>query len=610
MAVPFIGLGVDPEDQPYRWNWNAPIETSPHDRSVIYHAANVLFRSADRGVTWRAISPDLTRDQAEVHGPGGAPFTSEGAGGEVYNTIMDVTPSPHEAGTIWVGTDDGLVHLTRDEGETWSDVTPPALAESPHLVNAIEVSPHDPARAYLAVNRYKWGEYRPMAFETRDYGATWRSIVSDDLPEDEFVRVVREDPVRPDLLYLGTEAAVHVSFDGGRHWQSLQLELPVVPVTDLAVRQGDLVAATQGRAFWVLDDLSPLRQAADLASSEDDLHFYQPSPVHRMIAGGGFGPSDGTPQAENPPSGAVLDYVLSDELAERLAATGRPGENDGEENDSDDSEPLHLTLEIHDEAGELVRRLDSEAPRADNGSAGFFGLGPRVLPTKAGMNRFEWNLRSTEVDRVDGFFYFGSLSGPIVPPGTYTATLSAGETSVRREIQVLEDPRVDTDSPDYPAQQALLARVRETLADLHRQAERARVARIQVEQEVAHAEHLGDDHPGAEEIAEAGSELAKQLTAWEESIAQTKTANFQDIINYPNRLNFQIVYLYTVIDDNGPPVSAGAEARAVELADEWAERKTEIERLLGEEVPAFNALVAEHGVPAVVVPAEEAGDDD
>jgi hypothetical protein len=257
MAYPATNLSIEPKDHRYRFNWNAPILASPHDPKVIYHAGNVLFRTADRGNSWTTISPDLTRNDRSRQGPGGTPITNEGAGGEVYNTIATVAESPKQAGLIWVGTDDGLVQLTRDGGRSWENVTPKGLPEA--LVNAVEASPHDAGTAYLAVTRYKFNDFTPHFYRTRDFGKTWDQIVNG-VPADTWARVIREDPVRKGLLYAGTEAGALVSFNGGDTWQSLRQNLPVVPVTDLKVQGNDLVAATSGRAFWILDDLGVLRQ--------------------------------------------------------------------------------------------------------------------------------------------------------------------------------------------------------------------------------------------------------------------------------------------------------------------------------------------------------------
>ena len=249
----------------YRFNWNAPIAASPHDRRTIYHAANHLLKSLDRGRSWSEISPDLTRDEDEKQGPGGGPITNEGAGGEIYGTIFTVAESPHTSGVLWVGSDDGLVHVSRDGGANWSNVTPGGLDEA--MINAVEVSPHQPGKAYIAVTRYKFNDFTPLAFKTENYGRRWTAITNG-IAEESWVRVVREDPVREGLLYMGTETGPYVSFDDGDSWQELALNLPVAPVTDLVVHRGsnDLVAATQGAGL--LDPRRPVAAAADLDRPE------------------------------------------------------------------------------------------------------------------------------------------------------------------------------------------------------------------------------------------------------------------------------------------------------------------------------------------------------
>ncbi len=272
MAYPMLPAAMASRDMKYRFNWNAPILTSRHDPKVVYHAANVVLRSADRGVSWDEASPDLTRDDDEKQGPGGSPITNEGAGGEIYGTIYYLAESRHDPGTLWAGSDDGYLHVTRDSGANWERVTPPSIGEA--MINAIDVSPHDPATAYVAVTRYKFNDFTPLAFKTNDYGKTWKQIMKG-IPEEAWVRVVREDPKRRGLLYMGTELGVFVSFDDGESWDPLQLNLPVTPVTDLMVqeRANDLVAATAGRSFWILDDLSPLQQIDESVKSGEGPPF-------------------------------------------------------------------------------------------------------------------------------------------------------------------------------------------------------------------------------------------------------------------------------------------------------------------------------------------------
>lgn len=416
MAYPILGLAAAPRDLPYRFNWNHPILVSPHDPEVLYHAGNVLFRSRDRGLSWDVVSPDLTRDDKERQGPGGGPITNEGAGGEVYDTITCVVESPHEPGTIWAGTDDGLVHLTRDGGRTWRDVTPPGLGEA--QVNEIEASPHDPGTAFLAVHRIKHGDLAPLLFKTEDYGGSWRLLV-EGIPATAPLRVVREDPVRRGLLYAGAETGLFLSFDGGERWQTFQLNLPVVPITDLQVRGHDLVASTQGRAFWILDDLSPLRQLdPDVAGS--DFHLFQPRDAWcAEFTEGDDRPPDHGP---NPPDGAFLFYTLSEE---------------------------HQALEVHilDAAGRPVR--------------GFYLTG---MP---GLNRLVWNLRRGDVTPVPGLFPLPRTSYRLAP-GTYQVRLSVGERSMTRTFEVLPDPRLAIPPEAWAEQQALLAAVWERLDDVHK----------------------------------------------------------------------------------------------------------------------------------------------
>jgi photosystem II stability/assembly factor-like uncharacterized protein len=626
MAVPYLGLGVDPIDQPYRFNWNAPIEVSPHDPSVIYHAGNVLLRSSDRGVSWTEVSPDLTRDEEDKQQAGGAPITNEAAGGETYGTIFYIALSPHEEGVIWTGSDDGLVHLTRDGGESWNDVTPPELPES--QINAIEVSPHDPGTAYLAVTRYKLGDYTPYGFRTEDYGATWRRIAgAGDFPEGSWLRVIREDPEYSGLLYAGTETGAWVSFDDGGRWQPLELGLPVVPVTDLQVREDDLVAATQGRAFWVLDDLAPLRAVPDMAGGDGDLRLLDPAPAHRVFWGGGWG--GGGAVGENPPSGAVIDYYLSEELAGRLAAgPGGPGDAGDEEGEAMDEAagdeggedgadepagPPALEMEIVDADGDVVRSYSSRPEGGPGGSGGGGGGGPfggggrDLLPVEAGMNRFVWDLQGEETLTVPDLFAFTGEVAPRMPPGRYTIRLTApgaeGEEDdlvAEAELQVLEDPRVDTTGAGYAEQQALFADVRTLLEDLNDSVIRAREVKRQVEAQIARAEDL-EDEDAAEAIEEAGKEIVKALEEWEGTVVQTETETFQDVINFRNKLDAQVGWLLNSVDTNGSMPSAGARPRYEELAGQWAEREEALEAIL-EDVAAYNDLVAEHGVPAVVVP--------
>jgi photosystem II stability/assembly factor-like uncharacterized protein len=375
MAYPQLNLNEPSDSIRYRFNWSSPLAVSPLNPHVLYDGAQVLFRSSDRGQTWTAISPDLTRNEKAHQGWGGAPITNEGAGGEVYNTLYYIAPSPHDSSTIWVGTDDGLVQLTRDGGKTWTNVTPKGMG--PGFVNAIEVSPFAAGTAYMTYDGYKWSDWAPHIYRTTDYGRSWTPLVNG-IRDGDQVRVVRADPARKGLLFAGTETGAYVSFDDGAHWESLQANLPPVPVTDLAVRHGDLVASTEGRAFWILDDLSPLKQGAEtLAASETKL--FAPRDAFLTEWGGSRGGVAGA----NPPSGAIIYYHL---------ATG--------------TDSTAVKLEILDATNTVVRTLQSK-PKP----------GETAIPGTAGLQRTSWDLRTAALDAPKELSFFGSTSGYLVAPG-------------------------------------------------------------------------------------------------------------------------------------------------------------------------------------------------
>lgn len=605
MAYPFLGLGGEPRQQKYRFNWNAPIVVSPHDPKILYHAANVVLRSTDRGVTWRQISDDLTRNEAERQGPGGVPFTNEAAGAETYNTIFYLAPSPHRPGEIWAGSDDGRVHVTRNEGETWDDVTPPDLAES--QINAIEVSPHDPDKIFLAVHRYKFGDDRPYVYVSEDSGASWQLHIQG-LDGAAVVRVVREDPERSGLLYAGTEAGLYVSFDDGALWHTLQLDLPRVPITDLTLRQGDLVASTQGRGLWILDDLSPLRQwreqdaelegeevASPPCASAEGIHLYRPRAAYRLPSLGKEQPHSG----KNPPAGAILYYHLCESLVASLKPADGSPEPAGDGTTLADGE---LVMEIFDDADHLVRRFSHHKPPVDTveppPSAEDFGYGkPSHLPAEVGLHRFVWDLRGEEVRRLDDLFVLGAKTYRVVP-GTYTVRLSVGSQQVEQPLEVLPDPRQDVPPEDFVAQRDLVRNIWHRVDDIHRSVARLREVAKQVE---ALLERTANDERRAD-IQSLGEALLQRLRDWEEPMVQRRQQTFQDVINFPNRLNAQYLFLLQAVDSSDPPLGQGAHQRWMDLEAEWLQHKIEMEKIYARDLATFNQRFAELQIPAVLVP--------
>ncbi len=564
-------FGRDARDHKYRTNWNAPVAVSPHDPRVLYYGTQMLLESTDRGHSWREISGDLTRDDEDKQGPGGGPITNEQAGAELYNTIFYVAPSPHEAGVIWVGSDDGLVHLTRDGGESWADVTPEGTGEA--QINSIEISPHDPAAAWIAVAGYKMNDFAPKIYRTWNYGETW-AMLAGGLPADTFVRAVREDPDRQGLLYAGTETGVFVSFDDGGLWQPLQLNLPEVAVTDLAVRDRDLVAATQGRGFWVLDDLTPLhRITGELAVAE--LHLFSPRDAYRLPASGGRAlPHTG----KNPPAGAVIHYLLKD-LPE---------------------DPI--LLEILGAGGAVVRTFSSEERERDR--CAWENTEPRkrepikLLEVEQGMNRWMWDLRREPLDCVAGVRLFRGWQGARVVPGSYTVRLSAGGEVRTAAFEVLPDPRREIGASDYAKLDRHLAEVTALFGEMMASVESVRSARAQIEERL----ELATGHAAAGDLREAGRALIGHITAWEEAVVQPRHETYDDDINWPNMLDVQTAFLISDADAADAPLTEGARARRADVEARWDELASRLDALLGEEIRAFNARLVGLDVPIVYVP--------
>ncbi len=583
-AYPQFQLGMDAEDMRYRWNWNGPVVVSPHDPTVIYHGAQHLLRSSDRGVTWEEISPDLTRNEPEKHVAAGGPFTNEAAGGEVYNTIVAMAESSLEAGTIWVGADDGLVHITRDNGETWTDVTPDGMPEG--MVNSVDPSAHEPGGAYITLARYKFNDFAPYIYRTADYGQSWQRIdggIASDQPE-AWARVVREDPERRGLLYAGTELGMYVSFDDGGSWRSLDLNLPLTQITDLQVQAGDLAVATQGRGFWVLDDLSPLRQQAD-AEAAGGHHLYTPSTGYRVSQGLG-GPVGPTTTGQNKPPGVAIDYVVG----------AAPGGTEAEEgSDSEEaSEGIRLVLEILDAEGAVIRTLTTDTAMTAT------GVRYARAPAAPGHNRVFWDLRVESGPRVtESYAFFGDAQGYRVMPGMYGARLTVGDAPPQtRSFEVRGDPRIPASQTDFAANGRFLESVFGAVVDLHIGLNDIRDVRAQVNAVVGQAAEAGLS--GAEALEAAGTTLADSITVLEDRLFQKRRAAQQDMVAYEALLNMQLTSLMGEVDGSDLSPRAGVLERWDDLEAEWIVEEAALSRVLGEMLDAFNQLARDSGVPAVI----------
>ncbi|MEL6923363.1 MAG: glycosyl hydrolase, partial [Bacteroidota bacterium] len=541
MAAPIQYLGRDASDMKYRYNWNAPIIRSQHEPNTFYHAAQYLLRTRDMGKSWEEVSPDLSRNDKSKQGKMGGPYTNEAVGAENYGTISYVMESPHEAGVIWVGTDDGLVQLTRDNGKTWNNVTPPNMAET--LVNAIEVSPHEAGTVYIATTRYKFNDKTPALYKSTDYGKTWTNI-SRGIPRGSFTRVVREDKTRKDLLFAGTETGIYLSWNGGNNWEPLQLNLPVVPITDLIIKNDDLVVATMGRSFWILDDLAVLRQ---YQSKQKDVVLYQPEAAVLVSGGSQLNQTserfDGTHPlvGVNPATGLVIYYELP-ELPDSV----------------------HISLMIKDENGQLIRTLSSKRDADFQRYAG--GPSPEpVLTKKAGLNRFVWDLRHAGMPGIPTAYIEASYRGHKAIPGQYSLSLNTGSDEVSTTFRILANPLYETDAATYATHDQAMSEMENNLRTMHNKVNRLHILRKQLEK-------LLTNLPADEKFASLrkdGQQLVQRMKAWDEDMVQRKSKAYDDVENFPNKFTANYLFLINQTDSAIPRVNQPSIDRRAELDAQW-----------------------------------------
>ncbi|MBX2917347.1 MAG: exo-alpha-sialidase [Cyclobacteriaceae bacterium] len=567
MAAPIQYLGMDAKDMKYRFNWNAPIIWSKHEPNTYYHGAQKLLRTTDMGKTWTEASPDLTRNDKSKQGKGGGPYTNEAVGAENYGTLSYVVESPHEKGVIWTGSDDGYVQLTRDNGATWQNVAPVGLAEC--LINAIEVSPHDKATAYIATTRYKFNDHTPAIYKTTDYGKTWTKIVTG-IPSNAFTRVVREDDKRKDLLFAGTELGVFVSFNGGKEWSSFQLNLPVTPITDLRIHQDDLIAATSGRSFWIFDDLTLVRQQ----KPEATFNLYQPEDV--VLANGGSqmdGSSDGTnPYAGvNPASGAVLYYSLPE-----LKSTD------------------HIRIEIKDAQGNLVRSFTSLHDSLFQERDG----GPPAEPTlskEKGLNRFVWNLRYPTIAGIAGTYMEASFRGHKAIPGKYSAVLTAGSQTTSVSFNILPNPLYATDAKTYTEYHETMLGMETAVSNMHKLVTSLHEKQLQLDKIL---EQLPADTK-FESIKLEGTALSARMKQWDEDMVQRKSKAYDDVENFPNRFTADYLFLINQTESDIPRVNKPSLDLLAEYTAKWKLLEARANEFLQRDIPDLNKKLWDAGVGAV-----------
>ncbi len=542
----------------YRFQWTAPILVSRFDSDVLYHAAQVLFKTTNEGQNWEIISPDLTRNDKTKQQSSGGPITKDNTSVEYYCTIFALAESYHSPNILWVGTDDGLVSITKNGGKNWENITPKDLPEW-SLISTIETSTFDPARAYIAVDHHELDDFGPYIYKTDDYGQSWKKITNG-LPDNTFVRVIRADPKREGLLYAGTETGVFVSFDDGASWQSLQLNLPVVPIHDMVVKEDDLVVATHGRSFWILDDLTPLHQITDEVA-DSDFYLFKPRNAYRMRGRGWSVPNVG----QNPPGGSVIYYTFKE----------KP---EGE-----------ISLEFMDRKGNIIKKFTNKAGES---------LRDRRLSVVSGMNRFIWDMRYPDAEPVpNAVLWGGTLRGPVAVPGTYQVKLTVNGKTMTRSWEWSKDPRLETSQEDFQVQFDLLIQIRDKLIEVNQAINRLRSAKKQINDLLGKIK----GHTKEGEIVPPAKEFLEKLISVEDVLIQSKSKSSQDPLNYPIMLDNKIAALASMV--------ASADARPTEqtvevfkdLSGKADIQLAKLKAILEQDLVAFNSLVRKAEIPAIVL---------
>lgn len=571
MAAPIQYLGRDAKDNKYRFNWNAPIIWSKHEPNTYYHGSQMLLKTSDLGKTWTEASPDLTRNEKEKQGKGGEPFTNEAVGAENYGTLAYVMESPHEKGVIWTGSDDGLVHLTTDGGKTWKNVTPTGLQEC--LINAIEVSPHDKATAYIATTRYKFNDHAPSIYKTTDYGKTWTKIING-IANNAFTRVVREDDVQKDLLFAGTELGLYISWNGGKNWSPFQLNLPICPITDLKIHKGDLIAATSGRSYWILDDVTLLRQ---FKKENTAFQLFQPKAAYLSNSYSDLDSNEeefkgsGTYEGVNPASGVVIYYYLTDELKDKT-----------------------LTLNIKDKDGNLVRKISSKADSTFKKWDGGPSAEP-TLSTKKGVNRFVWDMRYPSMVGVPNTYFEASFVGHKAAPGVYTIDLSLDNQTISAKAEILANPLYPISAADYQNYHKVMNEMETELSLMHAMINDMYGKREQLEQLLAKL----PKEDKFKSISTEAKDLVQKMKTWDEDMVQRQSQAYDDVENFPNKFSANYIFLINQTESDIPMVNQPSLDLKRELDAQWSVLKNRANDIFNNNIPNLNKKLWELGIGGI-----------
>ena len=568
--VPLDNSGRGAAELAHRFQWVSPLLLSPHNPDTLYTAAECVFKSTDHGQSWTQISGDLTRNDKSKQQPSGGPLTNDITSVEYFDTIFALAESPVKQGTLWAGTDDGLVQVSTDDGQHWSNVSPKMPEWS--TVSIIDPSPHDGSSAYVAVDRHRLDDFKPYIYKTKDLGKTWGAITNG-IPDGAYVHTVREDPKRKGLLYAGTEVGAFVSFDDGAHWQPLQLNLPVSPIHDLVVKDDDLVAATHGRSFWVLDNLTPLRQANSQLAQADTI-LYHPQTALRLHYPNEFDRRQ--PVGENPPAGAMIDYYFKTAPKEEV------------------------TLDILDAQGKLVRHLSSKEKKENEQPPEWPDRveRPKTIPANEGMNRFPWDLRYDDPVQIPGAFYTGDgPKGPLALPGDYQVKLTVAGKSQTAPLRLAIDPRNKGAEAALQKQFALSAQVNDRISQLHQAVNEIRELKTQIQS--LHKRYGYDQRLKA--ALTAADDLEHKMSEVEQQLMQVNMKGSEGNLAFPSMLNERFDSFSHAIDgsDTEPTkpqmdVFQTLNGQLDEQLKKWAQLKSD-------DVAKVSALIKQLDLPALVI---------
>lgn len=571
MAAPIQYLAKDPKDMKYRYNWNAPIIHSHHDKGTFYHGAQLLLKTTDMGKTWKEVSPDLTRNDKSKQGPGGGPYTNEVVGAENYGTLAYVAESKLEKGVIWTGSDDGYVQVTKDNAVSWTNVTPKDLKEC--LVNAIDISSFDKGTAYIATTRFKFNDHTPGLYKTNDYGKSWQNI-NGNLPLNAFTRVVREDDKNKDILYAGTELGVFISYNGGKEWHSLQLNLPITPITDLRVHRDNLIASTSGRSFWILDDLSMIRQGK---IEPKEMMLYTPSGVTLTNGSSelnetnesftGSHPSRGI----NPATGMVLYYYVPELKPNRV-----------------------LTMTIKDADGKLVRQYSSKADSTFKKYDGGPSSEP-LLTANKGINRFVWNLRHSTMPGVNDVYIESSFAGHKAIPGSYQVTLSYDDKIVTVASEIKSNPTYATTKETYDDYDKLMSGMEQNVTEMHNKVNTLYKKRTQLEQLLA---TIPMDAK-YKDIKAQGQNIVNIAKLWDDDMVQRLSKAYDDVENFPNKFTAEYMFLMNQSESDIVQVNQASLDLLSEMNAKWNVLKLKANEISEKLIPEFNKMLWNVGIGGI-----------